>query len=356
MRANAIVMGAVMLISVAAAGPAATHAQTPARGAAVSDLTFMLRNGVSPTRVLRHATDACITFDMGDAVTAELRAAGANDALISGLRGVCRRLTPEEEAAQRSAAAEEERRRTAAAEDERRRAAAADEERRRAAAANEERRRAATAAELREAVATFSPAALSRVQQIGYQPSRRLIQHSFPGDTVIDNQPGVSYFAQTGGRGHLEARRQGFATVRGWSVTHRDVMIRFNIRYESGATNVGAGVELRRQSGDQRGTLRVLIDGATEGGLHYTISSNDSRNTPPLTSLVPWVVSPALRGGDNVVEVVATGGSVSVYINGTYVQSISGVPNIEGSRIDMFVSSVARYSFANFVAVALTPR
>jgi hypothetical protein len=85
------------LLSLAAilAVPAVTAAQA-ASAVTVESVIGMLQAGFNNTQILNLASQGCRAFRMTSATESRLKGAGANDALLEGLRGACERLPTRE--------------------------------------------------------------------------------------------------------------------------------------------------------------------------------------------------------------------------------------------------------------------
>jgi hypothetical protein len=80
---------AALLAALTAPGAGAAQ-QTTARPYVLEDIVVLLQGGHSTERILARVQSDCISFRV-DAAAATLTRAGADQALISGLRGVCYR-------------------------------------------------------------------------------------------------------------------------------------------------------------------------------------------------------------------------------------------------------------------------
>lgn len=81
------------------AGLARVHAAgAQASGLTLAEVVDLRRQGVSSQRILRSARDYCVAFALDDSARRELHAAGADSALVGGLRDVCRSAAPKQSA------------------------------------------------------------------------------------------------------------------------------------------------------------------------------------------------------------------------------------------------------------------
>jgi hypothetical protein len=209
---------------------------------------------------------------------------------------------------------------------------------------------------LAESLAMFSQAALDRVGQLGLRPEAPLMRATFDDPaTGWCIQEGASYSVQ-GGREHLDSR-----STQGWvgcevGVSHGDVMIHLSLRYEQGASDHGGGIAFR-SSGWSGVFGFVLVDAAEEGGRHYQIGYYDASRPADdrWVLLAPWTRSD-LVGGEDILELILTGGTASLILNGSFVQSVSGIPNAVGDRIGVMVGTTGmEYSFDDVTVVSLAP-
>ena len=208
---------------------------------------------------------------------------------------------------------------------------------------------------LAESVALVSQGALTRLTQLGLRPARQIVHENFIDNARgwCESQENGDYLSVEGGRYLMEDSDGGR-----WCRTqapHTDILIRAEVTYDSGHTNSGGGIFFRNSGWDTPRPY-VIIDAAEEGGHWLQVGHYDQSLDDSWVYSVPWEQSDLLRAGANVIEVIVTGSTMSVYLNGSFSQSVAGLPVASGEYVGfMLAHSQMRYAFDDLVVVSLEP-
>lgn len=212
---------------------------------------------------------------------------------------------------------------------------------------------------LAESLAMFSPTALQRVAQVGYRPAERLMHETFEDNRAgwCERNDGGVFLGVRNGRFHIRDAGGSRWCRKQLPENAPELLIRAEVRYESGRTTNGAGIFFRNAGWDEPRPF-VIVDAAEDGGLWYEVGYFD-RTRPSgerFVKLVPWTRSENLRSGTNVIELVVTGRSMSLLLNGIFERSVSGLPTSSGEYAGVVVAaSGVEYSVDDLVIVALEP-
>jgi hypothetical protein len=202
---------------------------------------------------------------------------------------------------------------------------------------------------LERALDTFTPAALSYAEQEGWRPQRVLLDYQFGDETVVAADVPNGVRAEISGqRVYLTQRAPRSGGEWGWrNLPHGDVMIRFNLRYESGNPNNGAGIQFRDG-------LQVVINASGEGGTRFILSTQRSDGERQHS---PWKGSSGTGGrGDLKIEILAVGDLLTLFVNGTQIERVhvGSHHSRTGQVINLRVGgSDMTYSFGHMVVVEL---
>jgi serine/threonine protein kinase len=221
--------------------------------------------------------------------------------------------------------------------------------------------------ELTASVAMLSPAVRAHLDDSGYRPARRLLHEDFSQDRTdwIDPRTLEPVDADSVGitvrngrlyigtpMAHPDAWFEVFWGFAGIPIPHGDVVLRLHLRLESGAGKfhvAGVGLRINRPGTEMEpdslsGMAAILF----EGGPYYALyAAGTSEENHDANSII--------HEGSNTLELVAVNRELSLFINGRYVKSLSGMENARGRAIAIMVSGDenTEYSFADLVMVAL---
>ena len=203
---------------------------------------------------------------------------------------------------------------------------------------------------LPEGLALFNQITRQKAQDLGYRPTRVLLWEDFKDNSGgwEEKNEATGSFVQIGNdRLVMEQRADGYRITTWFPLRHKDILLRFDVTPVSGANN-GGGVIFRRNSSTNRESFALLYALGDPG---YNMGYLD----PQWHYLQSWTKSSLIQARQpNQVELIVVGNQMHLYVNGHFIQSVSGVPDLTGAYVGFLIAnSGVRYAFDNLCVIEL---
>ena len=212
---------------------------------------------------------------------------------------------------------------------------------------------------LARGISFFNKVVLDKVKSLGYRISKILLLDEFNSNS--SGWPLVNssqrFFQIENGRLYMENNKKNTSYWKDIYLPHRNILVRFDLRYESGYKKASAGIYFRFTTFNNDYRYYISVDAAEPGG-YYKIGYYDSKHDykDKWIELEDWSKTDAIQlNKNNVVEAIIEESNIYLYINGQYMTHVPGIENLSGSYIGFVVGwDSIKYSFDNLVVAELS--
>ncbi|MFQ6069453.1 MAG: family 16 glycoside hydrolase [Candidatus Aminicenantales bacterium] len=200
----------------------------------------------------------------------------------------------------------------------------------------------------------FNSKVIEKAVSLGYHPYRVIFLDNFESNRnewPVEDVADGPFLEVKNGRLSIEERTEGQAFWISKELEHRDFILRFNIRHDSGADDNGAGIFFRALSFNDD---RYFISIDASGDCYYQIGYYDGQNKK-WAEIKEWTKTERIRSGEiNKIEAVVVENSIHLFINGEFTTSAKGLKNSSGNIFGFFCgTSGTRYSFDDLCFIEL---
>lgn len=203
----------------------------------------------------------------------------------------------------------------------------------------------------------FNNKVVEKAVSLGYTPFRVMFLDNFESNEnkwPVEDIPNGPYLNIKNGYLVIEERTEEQAYWVSKELEQNDFIVRYTLKYESGADDNGAGIFFRAKSFND---YRYFISLDATGDCYYQVGYYDSPKKK-WVEMNEWTKSDTIRSKeDNKVEAIVTGDKIYLFINGEFINSVSGLKNTSGNIFGFFCAvNGMRYSFDDLCFIELRKR
>ncbi len=206
-------------------------------------------------------------------------------------------------------------------------------------------------------ISFFDKVVLDKVKSLDYRISKILLLDEFNSNTSgwsLENNSN-HFFQIENGRLYMGNHKKGTSYWEKIYLSHRNILVRFDLRFESGDKTSGAGIHFRYKTFSNDYRYYISVDAGGTSGYYDIGFYDDKKDKGKWIKLKDWTKTDAIRlNKNNVVEAIIAESNIYLYINGKYITHVTGIENLSGNYIGFLVDSDSiKYSFDNLVVAKL---